>query len=88
MDKSYTHPNRIGNRCRALPEVTSDEDASTPKTPGRLPMSGGWAKQDQLKLSWSKSRTDEPCQYDQMSDQPLPLETQFSGIANMSNGEF
>ena len=81
----------MGNRFGAYPEVTSDEDISseefTHKTPGRLPMTAGWAQPDQPKWSWSRNRADEPYQYYQMSDLPLPLETQFSGVANMSNGE-
>ena len=71
-DKSYTRLNRMGNRFRAYPEVTSDKDISseefTHKTRGRLPMAAGWAQQDQYKWSWSRSRADEPCQYDHMSD--------------------
>ena len=54
------------------PEVTSDKDISseefTHKTPGRLPMTAGWDQQDQFKWSWSRSRADDPYQYDQMSD--------------------
>ena len=95
-DKPYTQspakPNRMGNRFRAYPEVTSDRDLSSEefmhKTPGRLPMWAGWAHEDQFEWSWVRGRADELYQYDQMSDQPLPLETQFSGVANMSNGEF
>ena len=47
------NPNRMGNRFGAYPEVTSDEDISseefTHKTSGKLPMTEGWAQQDQLK---------------------------------------
>ena len=75
-DKSYTQPpakpNRTGNRFGAYPEVTSDEYISseefTHKTPCTLPMTAGWAQQDQFKWSWSRIRADEPYQYDQMSD--------------------
>ena len=82
-DKPCTHPpaklNRIGNSFGTYPEVISDKDISseefTHKTPGRLRMTAGWAQQDQLKWSWSRNRADEPYQYGQMSDQPLPLET-------------
>ena len=49
-DKSYTQPNRTGNRFRAYPEVTSEEDISSEefmhKTSGRLPMSVGLAQQN------------------------------------------
>ena len=73
-DKTYTQPpakpNRIGNSFRTYPEVTSDEYISseefTHKTPGRLSMTVGWTQQDELKQS--RSRADEPYQYDQMSD--------------------
>ena len=58
------------------------------KNPGRIPMTTGWVQEDQFKWSWSRSRVDDPYQYDQMSYQPLPLEIQFSGIANMTNGKF
>ena len=51
-------------------------------------MTAGWDHQDQFKWSWSRSRADDPCQYNQMYDQPLPLETCFSGVPNMTNGEF
>ena len=51
-------------------------------------MMAGWVQQDQLKWSWSRSRADDPCKYDQMSDQPPPLETKFSGIVYMTDGEF
>ena len=39
-------------------------------------------------MSWSRSRADDPYQYDLMSDRPLPLEIQLAGIANMTNEEF
>ena len=66
--KPYTQPpakpDRMGNRFGAYPEVTSDKDMSSKefinKTPHRLPMSAGWAQQDQLKWSWPRSRADEP----------------------------
>ena len=95
-DNPYTHllakPNKMGNRFRTHPEVTSDEDISsekfTHKTPVRLRMTAGRAKHDQFKWSWSISRADEPYTCDQLSDQLLPLETQFSGVAYMANREF
>ena len=52
------------NRFKAYLEVPFDEDTSseefTYKTSGRLPMAAGWAQQDQLKWSLSRSRADEP----------------------------
>ena len=84
--------NRMGNRFQIYPEVTSDEGISsedfTHETPGRLPMTAGWTQQDQFKWLRTRNRADEPYQHDQMSNWPLPQETQFSGVANMSNGEF
>ena len=61
-------PNRMGNRFGAYPEITSHEDISTEefthKTPGRLPMTAGWAQQEQCKWSWSRRRADETYQCD------------------------
>ena len=78
-DISFTQPNRMRNRFRAYPEVTSYKDISseefTPKTPGRLPMTAGWAQQGQLKWLWSRCRADEPCQCDQMSNDQMAHET-------------
>ena len=75
-DKPYTQSpckhNRMGNRVGTCLEVTSDKDISseesTHKTPGRLPMTAGWAQQDQFKWPGSRSRADGLYQYGQISD--------------------
>ena len=51
-------------------------------------MTAAWDQQDQSKQSWSRNWHDDPYQYAQMPDRPLPLETQFSGVAHMTDGKF
>ena len=44
--------------------------------------------QDQFEQSRVRNRADKPYQQTKCQTDPLSPETQFSGIANMSNGEF
>ena len=59
-DKPYIQspakPNITGNRFRIYPEVTTDGDNSSEEFTQD--------QQDQFKWSWSRSRADDPYQYD------------------------
>ena len=63
------------NADKALQRSTKVVTEFMHKTQGRLPMTEGWVQQDQFKWLWSRSRANNPYQYDQTSGQLPTLET-------------
>ena len=83
---------KMRHRFWAYSEVMSDEDVSSKdlifEPQDTIHRTAGQTCQDQSEWLKTKNRIDEPYLHDHLSNWPLPQESQFCSIANVSNGEF